>query len=379
MRSELPELLRDARTALPPPRFDVEDAVVAGRRLRTRRRVGRTGLFAAVTVVAAVAIAAVAPRLGVPVVPGVPAVPAVPVASGDTGASAFDYPAEPLVGNIRGFKGERFGLSGTVHVTPGYQVAEVTRPDTSSIVTGPADRYHGFSFAAGVVVVYRAGAFDPSAFAGGEPVLVERRPGRYHPSLRLMAGLPDGPALAWQYADGAWAVVASTDQHRPMARDELAFVAAGLRSGEPDAARLAFRLGHVPAGFTPQAAGTADGSLTRSIPGESYVRLVKGAATYTSLAGPVSVPEAGGVRLPTIELTLYRSWFAKDTRSPGEAFCQRPGFCYTSSPDGEWQIEAASGPPVSDDELLRVLRSITFADPASPPTWRLLQDAVPSP
>ncbi|MER7004954.1 hypothetical protein ABT297_18175 [Dactylosporangium sp. NPDC000555] len=369
MRSELPELLRDARTALPPPRFDVEDAVAAGRRLRTRRRVGRTGLFAAVTVVAAVAIAAVAPRLGVP---------AVPAETGDAGASAFDYPAEPLVGNIRPFTGERFSLSGTVHVTPGYQVAEVTRPDAASVVTGPTESYRGFSFAAGVVVVYRAGAFDPSAFAGGEPVPVGRRPGRYLPSLRLMAGLPDGPALAWQYADDAWAVVASTEQGRPMARDELAFVAAALRSGEPDAARLAFRLGHVPAGFTPQAAGTADGSLTRSIPGESYVSLVKGAATYTSLAGPVSVPEAGGVRLPTIELTLYRSWYAKDTRAPGEAFCQRPGLCYTSSPDGQWQIEAAGGPSVPDDELLRVLRSITVADPASPPTWHLLQDAVPS-
>jgi hypothetical protein len=115
----------------------------------------------------------------------------------------------------------------------------------------------------------------------------------------------------------------------------------------------------VPAGFTVRAAGTADPGLTVSLPGESFLSLIN----------------PGGQE---IALTLHPSWWGERHGTAGEASCPQQGFCYTTSPDGKWQVEADGHQEAGDDELLAMLRSITFADPANPYTWFPLNTAVPS-
>ncbi|HTJ36646.1 MAG TPA: hypothetical protein VL738_25780 [Dactylosporangium sp.] len=351
MRSDLPELLRQARTAVPPPRFDIDDAVAAGRRLRVRRRAGWAGSTGAATLALGLAATVLAPHLGRS--PG----PAAGSASPRT--PQFAFPADPLAGNIQAADfGGTLRMSGTVLVAPTFQAALVTRPDLPGVRTEDDGTRHEYGIAAAVVVVYRPGAFDAAAFTGGEPVSVDGRPGRYITSYQLGPGRR-GPAVAWQYADYAWAVVAATDQRPALSLEQLLSLAVALRPGEPRVPSLAFRLGTVPAGFTVRAAGTADPGLTVSLPGESFLSLIN----------------PGGQE---IALTLHPSWWGERHGTAGEASCPQQGFCYTTSPDGKWQVEADGHQEAGDDELLAMLRSITFADPANPYTWFPLNTAVPS-
>jgi hypothetical protein len=223
MRSDLPELLRQARTAVPPPRFDIDDAVTAGRRLRVRRRAGWAGSTGAATLALGLAATVLAPHLGRS--PG----PAAGSASPRT--PQFAFPADPLVGNIQAADfGGTLRMSGTVLVAPTFQAALVTRPDLPGVRTEDDGTRHEYGIAAAVVVVYRPGAFDAAAFTGGEPVSVDGRPGRYITSYQIGPGRR-GPAVAWQYADYAWAVVAATDQRPALSLEQLLSLAVALRPG----------------------------------------------------------------------------------------------------------------------------------------------------
>lgn len=62
MRSDLSELLRDAKATMPPAPYDVEDAVAAGRRLQGRRRAALAGAAVA-TAVMTVAVAVAVTQL----------------------------------------------------------------------------------------------------------------------------------------------------------------------------------------------------------------------------------------------------------------------------------------------------------------------------
>jgi hypothetical protein len=296
-------------------------------------------------------------------------------------ASPFVYPPDQLAGSIEGFTAGALTVTGTVHVTPGYQVAQIIDASRPAKATDAAGSTYGYTSARGVVTVYRAGVFDPRAFQTGEAVSVNGRPGRYAGAVPLMNGLQPGPALAWQYADGAWAV-ASTRAKDPLSRQQLVDVAAGLRSGPPRTPAVGFKLGYVPAGFKLAGAGTADWMLATSLPGQSYVRLVKGTAVYAGLTGPLATPVANGKQLPTLELTLFPSWYAKysaPTGTPKNAsFCQISSLCYRSTGDGRWQLEVNGGLATTDQELIRMLDSITFADPARPSSWYPITTALPA-
>ncbi|WP_432842887.1 hypothetical protein [Dactylosporangium sp. CA-092794] len=354
MRSDLAELLRDARSAVPPPRFDVEEAVAAGRRLRARRRAG----WAASVTVAVVA-------LGIGVAVSLPRAGGVTAETPGSVAPQFDYPADPMTGNIAPYQTNGVLVTGTLHVTPGYQAAQVVRPGDLGPPTG-------------VLVVYRPGAFDPSGFGRGEAVTVAGHPGRFMPVTTLTSTGRSGPALAWQYADKAWAVVSSNNPERDLTRDELLAVAAGLRSGPARVPAVGFRLGFVPAGFTAQDAGRADEGLGSSAPGESFVRLVQGGGGYTKLQRPViDAPVVHGDKLPTIDLNLYPSWWLAHPGTPRKSVCAETSVCSVASPDGAWVVQARGGGTVPDAQLLKVLDSVTFADPNRQTTWFPLATAVP--
>jgi hypothetical protein len=43
--------------------------------------------------------------------------------------------------------------------------------------------------------------------------------------------------------------------------------------------------------------------------------------------------------------------------------------CYRATDDGQWEIELNGALAVPDSELIHLLNTITFADPANPSTW----------
>jgi hypothetical protein len=360
MKLELSDLLQEAKSDAPPLRYDASTAVEAGRRLRRRRR--STWAVAGI----AVAVTAIAvPRVFV-------GDHSVPTAESPAPVAPFVYPAGAMVGNIKSFQVDGFTVTGTVQVTPGYQIANVLAKDDGGgdAIDANGDK-HAVVHAAAVVAVYRAGAFNPKAFTSGTPVTINGHHG-FVASYQFNLFQP-APAVAWQYADGAWAVVAKA-QDGPIDEDGLIAVANGVTSTAPAATTVAFRTTYLPDGFRPTAAGTVDWQLTVMTPGQSYLELHKGGFAYRNLTMPVyDDPVVGKKSMPMIALTVYPAWSAKYSPPAGTpkdgAFCVPDSLCYRATDDGKYQIEANGGGTLPDSELLKVVKGITFADPGNPSTW----------
>jgi hypothetical protein len=362
MRHELSDLLQEAKADAPPPRYDASTVVEAGRKLRRRRR----SVWAVAG--AAVAVAAIAvPQVLVDGHTG-----SVPAATKPATVAPFEYPAGALIGNIKGFQVDGFTVTGTVQVTPGYQIANVLAKNDGGgdEIDGSGDR-HEVVHAAAVLAVYRAGAFDPKAFTSGSPVTVNGHHG-FLASYRFGLFAP-APAVAWQYADGAWAVVARA-QDGPIDEDQLLDIANGVTSTTPATPTVAFRTTYLPTGFRPTATGTVDWQLTAMMPGQSYLELHKGDFAYKNLTMPVyDDPVVGNRPMPMIQLTVYPAWSGKYTPPAGtprnSPFCESQSLCYRATDDGKYQLEANGGGTLPDSELLKIVKGITFADPGNPSTW----------
>jgi hypothetical protein len=363
MRYELSDLLEAAKADAPAPRYGVDDAVTAGRRLRNRRRTAWTSIVAAAAVVAVVASIAV-PRL---------------MLGEDRVAPPAETPAVSLPGDltvtIKGYVAGRFTVTEAVQVSPGYQIAQIYGPrdESDSIVGAIArDRSTTLAFAPGWVVVpmgtvtvYRRGAFDPAAFTAGAEVPINGIPGR---------AVAD--AVAFPYADDAWAVVRTAESD--LTQEELITVAAGLRFAPPRTPTVGFRLPKVPAGYALDSGGTAghaDGSF--SLPKGSYLRLLKGEVSYTGLPDVVVDPQAAGADVRVIEVMVYPRGYAAENPSDDPSFCvAEENRCIRDSTDGKVQIQARGGRGTSTAELLDVVNGVVPADPDNPATWYPLTEAV---
>ncbi|MFI7543691.1 hypothetical protein [Actinoplanes sp. NPDC049599] len=330
MQRRLSDLLEAAKADAPAPRYGVEDAVRAGRRLRRRRAAWATAAVAAVVAVAAVIAL---PRL----LPG----PDFDYAGGDLTATIQSYEAGPLT------------VTEAVQVSPGYQIAQVIGPTTKKGAK-PAVR--------GTVTVFRPGVFDPAGFATGTAVPVGGVTGRSRPD-----------AVAWEYAEDAWAVV-RTWQAR-LTRAQLIAVAAGLRSTAPRTPTVGFKLTTVPAGFTLDSGGRANDATGRSaLPNGSYLRLVKGDVSYRNLPDVLADPGPG---VQAVEVRVYPREYGQEVPPAVQpaGYC-RGDRCYRDSADGKVQIEAAGGPGTSTADLLALVKGATFAVPDDPGTWYPLTSAA---
>jgi hypothetical protein len=365
MKHELSDLLLEAKADAPPWGYDASALVEGGRRLRRRRRNAwaLTGTVATVVALSA----------GVAVVRGLATYDTTPAAATKPAPVApFAYPAAAMTGNIKGFQVDGYTVTGTVQVTPGYQIANVlAKDDGGGDAVDAAGGQHDVVHAAGVVTVYRAGAFDPKPFTSGSPVTVNGHPG-FTASYQFGLFAP-APAVAWQYADGAWAVVAEA-QDSPLRPDQLIDIARGVTSAVPAAPTVAFRTTYLPPGFEPTAVGTVDWQLTVMMPGQSYLELHKGDLPYRNLTMPVyDDPIVGQKAIPMIELTVYPAWSAKYSPPAGKprnfAFCADQSLCYRATDDGKYQVEANGGGTLPDSELLKVVKGLVFADPGDPSTW----------
>ena len=333
MQRKLSDLLEAAKADAPAPRYGVEDAVRAGRRLR-RRRTAWTGAAAAAAVVMIAAVIAV-PRL-------------LP-------KTDLDHTAGDLTATIQNHQTGELTVTPAVLVSPGYQIAQIIGPSGTEKKANPGVR--------GTVTVFRPGAFDPAGVATGEAVQIGGVTGRFA-----------WDAVTWEYAPDSWAVARTWSP--PLSPDQLIDVAAGLEFAPARTPKVGFRLASVPAGFTLDSGGSATVADGRgSLPDGSYLRLLKGDVSYRNLTDVLADPRPA----QAIEVRVYPRQYGPDVLSAvepvrsGECVGDR---CYRDSADGKVQIEATGGPGTSAADLLALVQGATFAVPEEPGTWYPLTSAV---
>jgi hypothetical protein len=206
MRRELLDLLNEA----PPPRYGVEDAVAAGRRLRRKHRAGW----------AIAAAAAVAPAIGVPVIVHGTA-PRPAVVDSTAGADALTF-------TFRGYVAAGFRVDDPSEADLGSDTALVRALGASP--GGLAD---------GSLRVFHPGA-DPSRRFRDQTITpadpIGGRPAFY-----------TGSELWWQYAGGRYAVL--TAQTPALTHDRMHQIAAGFSIGATRPALVGFATDRVPANY----------------------------------------------------------------------------------------------------------------------------------
>jgi hypothetical protein len=202
MRPELLDLLQEA----PPPRYGVEDAVTAGRRLRRKHRAG-WAIAAAAAVVAAI---------GVPVIVSHRAAPGPAVVDSAAGPG-------PLTLTFRGYVAAGFRVDDPYEADLGSDTALIHPLNTSS--------------PAGTLRVFHPGT-DPSArFRGRSTTPAAPIAGR--------TAFYTGNELWWQYASGRYAVLTSPS----LGRDRMHQIAAAFRIGATRAALVGFGTARVPVNY----------------------------------------------------------------------------------------------------------------------------------
>ncbi|HWS33255.1 MAG TPA: hypothetical protein VN408_10990, partial [Actinoplanes sp.] len=167
--TSLPDLLNEAKTGAPPPRYGVEDVVAAGRR-RRRRRNSEWAIVAAAVILAVV--------IGVPQIltrwdggpPVLPAVPDGPAPSPSVSGLAFSF---------HGYRSGAYQISDAVWLYPDRTGARVYRAGTEDSVGG--------------LEVYRPGVVPPGGAQTG-----------------YRKGTTGEGILTWTYADGAYAVLSES-------------------------------------------------------------------------------------------------------------------------------------------------------------------------
>lgn len=331
MQRKLSDLLQAAKADAPAPRYGVEDAVRAGRRLRRRRTAWAGAAVAAAVVVIAAVIA----------------VPRLP-------NTDFDHTAGDLTATIQSYQTGALTVTPAVLVSPGYQIAQII---------GPSNKKGAIPGARGTLTIFRPGAFDPAGSATGEAVQIGGVTGRYA-----------WDTMTWEYAPGSWAVARTWSP--PLSRDQLIEVAAGLEFAPAQTPKVGFKLTSPPAGFTLDSGGSATGADGRgSLPDGSYLRLVRGDVSYQNLSDIVTDPAPA----QAIEVRVYPRQYGPEVPAalqPAAAGYCADDRCYRVSADGKVQMEASGSPGTSSADLLALLEGATFAVPEDPGTWYPLTSAV---
>lgn len=388
MKQELSDMLAEAKSDPPPLRYSVEDAVTAGRKRQRRLRAAWTGA-GSVAAVVAVAAAIAVPQIVTDKRP-TRTTPVAPAASqpAKQEPAPFAYPKDKFSGNIVGFKAGNLTVSDTVHVTPGYQVAIVVAPGHGTPVQDAAGTIHQMPNDVGQLVVYRQGVFAPAqAKKSGERVSVNGSTGYYQKPMvtKSPVKIPGKvfqteAILTWEYDDNAWAVVTASAAAK-VTKQQLIALAGKVTSGTPEPVKIGFKLGYVPKGFQLTAAGSSDSMLGFPLDGESYALLLKGNLPFRALTAPVQDPYVvNDKQLPLLQLAVYPHWWGKYEPKAGlpktAPFCASESLCYRFTEDGKYEIELGGGGTVPDSELIKVLNSITFADPTDAGSWFDATDAV---
>ncbi|WP_250007158.1 hypothetical protein [Actinoplanes sp. M2I2] len=361
----------------PPMRFTPDDILGLGRR---RKRNRRAAAVASAATALAVAVVAVAPNA---------------LGGGDDLAPAAGGPAMltvagPFQGTIVTTEAAGFTISETAQVTDGYQLATITTPQDTAR-------------AAGLVALFRPGVFSAKAYTeGGQKVDVDGRPGWYVPEVRFADEPDPGPALVWEYAENAYALVAA--YHRTgrgagvpepdpsdtttiypeppkagppwMDKAQLTTVAAAVRTTDTaEPLRVGVKLPELPSGWSLDSAGTLS-STYGLLDDDSHLRLVQGSHTYQDVD---QLRTPAGLASIVISAGPYRASEANLEIAPGEVRCPKVDWCVWLNADRTWlaAITATAadgsvnnaGTGITQATLKAMLSSATIADPADRSSW----------
>lgn len=361
--NDVRELLELAKSDPPPVRATVDDIVVAGRR-RARRRV----MFRSVGALGGTAVVAVAVVAAVAVAPG-----RAPEETPNGTQVAAD-PAASFSTTFRGYSVGDFAVADPLQVTPAYERTLVRRSNLD-VGGGPP-----ITVDAGELTVYRAGAFVPGRFTGGTKVEVKGREGWAATlPVTILVGGPDKesrtnptsqtvevPALAWQYAAGAWAtIVAASPGERGVPAENQRQLAERFTTTAGTAVTLPFRLTNLPAGWTLGSAGP--GSL---VAGTGEIALAYYVPSTTGFAGSDAPLDLNSNKTPAIRVSVQpvetEGPFPHPVSPPcpsGEHFCDvRVGDRFYA------EVHDQSG-SLSEAELRAIADGLRFADPTNPGTW----------
>lgn len=349
MSPDLSDLLREAKADAPPPRYDVDDAVAAGRRLQRRRRAG----------VAIAAVVAVAAAIGVPQI----------VTRGD--GDHRPVPVAPTPAPVPSGAPYQFGYTSRGYVAGGFRIAAPTTVNLFGYLAGVYPR-NGGEQAAGLKV-YRPGVDPKTAFPGAEVVATE--PVRGRPAYFLkQTGDSAQDILVWEYADGARAQLWSISP-QAMPRARMHAVAEGFVPAVFRSATTPLRVSHVPAGYRLVGVSASPSDAGK---GQASLALVpeKVAATQLAQAGPLPFPDEieqgrDGIGIAVVRLR------SDDDPGAGKVFCMdNEPMCRMRAPGGKYLLRV-TGRLESTAELRRILASVRVADLAKPGTWGAATGAVP--
>ncbi|MFF0374388.1 hypothetical protein [Actinoplanes missouriensis] len=385
----LHEVVDLATSDAPPDRNTIDEIVGKGRRVQRRRRAGFAGAGAALAVVAvsaAVALPSLSRGTGETVAPpaAAPAVNAAPVAN-------WQFPDDPFTFTFDAFEVGRWKVAAPIVASTSYQIASVyldgrktndrsvTDEEAAEMAKNLELRKQGKARAGepekiiyAYLVLYRPGAFDPAKLSGAKQLTVDGK--KAYQTFGPGHGGMAQRALAWEYADNAYAVLEthSNGDDDPSA-EEMQKIVSGLKpSAKPAKATLPFTLDYVPAGYQPVELGV---HAMSGLNGIAAAREGDYGGAIFSNKPPATTgliePYGGvdGANLPnSFEIFVVPAENSNQTTGTTEIKCGN-GFCTHRSPDGKVSIQVASEGRLSDAEMTKVLKGLKLADVKDDSTW----------
>ena len=350
---DIQEIMLIAKADAPPARHDVDDIVAAGRRRRRRAFVQRIGGAGVVGVAVATAGVLTAVNLALPndhraeslVLPASPPAPTVPA------------PSPPFTFTFAGYRVDSYRVLAPDVVTPAYQKAGVVRD--SKAVNGKVTTEY-----AGTLTVYQPKMFNPEPFKVGASLTVQGRDAfQTEVKQKAVSSLTGDrytinetgatiATLAWQYAPDSWATLSGEGLRSFTGADEVNIAEQfTVAPGGPVKAKVPFRTGYLPAGYTLQ-----------SIDGQSMTGEQRGMVTfaYANASGKPSV----AISILWVDTPPPDAVKRKSRCNPGQHFC------VTTLPGGEFYVVVEDPSKIlPDKELTKVADALTFANIKDPHTW----------
>ena len=368
---QLSELFDEARADAPPARYDVEDAVRAGRRHRRRRQAG-WGALAAVAVAAAigvpqltagaadqsrrVAVPGTSPAARARATPG-PAASVLGVPVPGVSASGASAPgASAPGGSAPAGPGPGSSAPAVAFTFRGYTAGpfEVQAPHSWRLADQGANiRKDGRQV--GFLWMYRPGIANTFArIKGAQVAAADPVDGRtaYLATAPATGGAPRDIYLAWDQPDGGMAVMGSW-QGRMTIR-ELRQVAEAYRPAVAYPVRIPLRVSDLPAGYRAVA-------ITATAGAGVSLQLSSPAELREQMASAGRDPRPGPFPGLTVAIT-----------SPSEGpLCD----CAKAVDGGRYVVEVRGAEPADARALLS---TVEVADVDDPSTWYPISEALPA-
>jgi hypothetical protein len=361
-------------TPPPPARTTTDDIIGRARRTQAWRNVALgTGVAACLAVAVAVAL----PGPGDPKLTGSSGLPS---AQPTPGQSFAPPPAEPTVAalpvkkvdfstGLSAYRAGAFRVGPATEVTDGYVELPVYH-DGTTLGNGSKRPLE-----VATITVYDKGVYDTATFGGAGnadltigdqyPATVDGRPATGQDwtftSPLDASKKTTKAALAWQYADGAWATLMPNYGGPDLPRDQAARIAAGLTTAAGHELKVPYRPKFLPDGWQAVAVSQVEPATSELI---SEVFLHK---------GPVPDPatRVDEVLPGHVQITVTKGL------QPGKAdFTDTEGIHCTAGRGscaiihGDYRIDLhAYGAGLSDTQLKQIAEGLQLHDLADQSTW----------